>query len=299
MPFLQPGVIILTFNRRDALARTLRELASQGLTDVTVVDNASTDGTCDMLTRDFPSARAIALPRNSGVTGYNIGVRECRADNVLILDDDSWPDAGVIEQACEFLSANTRTAAVALLPRHPKTFTDEWRFAPKVGRSFWPVMGCGNLVRRDAWLGVGGYEEEFFLYRNDTDLALKLLASGRDVYFNPKWVVWHDSPAATIKHERWLRYATRNWVWMCRRHGRGRWKLIAEAAGVAWAARLAGFDLDRLGEVARGAREGFHRYAPTMPATVTPDGSALRELVRIQLGAHFPAVNPRSPAAGR
>lgn len=283
----QPAVIILTHDRRDTLARTLRELASQDLTDITVVDNASTDGTREMVAQEYPNTRLIALPRNAGVAGYNIGVRESRADNVLILDDDSWPDKGVVEKASEFLAANTRTAAVALLPRHPGTFADEWRFAPKVSRSFWPFMGCGNLVRRDAWLAVGGYEEHFFLYRNDTDLALKLLASGRDVYFNPQWVVWHDSAATAVKHDRWLKYATRNWVWMCRRHGRGRWKFIAEAAGVAWAAHLAGFSPARLGEVFRGARDGFRHYAPSMPATVAPDGSALRELVRLQMGSHF------------
>lgn len=289
MPTPQPSVIILTFDRRDALARTLRELANQGLTDVTVVDNASTDTTRDMLASDFPHVRTIALPRNVGVTGYNIGVRQTTGDYVLILDDDSWPDKGVVPQAVDFLAANTRTAAVALLPRHPASFADEWKFAPKVCRGYWPVMGCGNLVRREAWLKVGGYEELFFLYRNDTDLALKLLASGRDVYFNPQWVVWHDSPAATAKSERWLKYATRNWVWMCRRHGRGWWKLVGEAAGIAWAARLAGFDLARLGEVMDGARTGFRQHAPGMPATVAPDGSALRELVRLQLTSRLRA----------
>jgi GT2 family glycosyltransferase len=285
MPAPHPSVIILTFDRRDALARTLRELAAQGLADITVVDNASRDGTREMLGNDFPHVRVVTMPRNVGVTGYNVGVREAKSDYLLILDDDSWPDKGVVEQAVDFLAANTRTAAVALLPRHPGTFADEWRFAPKVSRSFWPVMGCGNVVRREAWQAVGGYEELFFLYRNDTDLALKLLASGRDVHFNPAWVVWHDSPGAAQKSEAWLKYATRNWVWMCRRHGRGLWKYGAQAAGVAWAARLAGLNMSRLGEVLRGARDGFRHHAPAMPATVAPDGSALRELVRLQVGS--------------
>ena len=48
-PVHQPSVIILTFNRREAVARTLRELALQSFTDITVVDNASTDGTADLL----------------------------------------------------------------------------------------------------------------------------------------------------------------------------------------------------------------------------------------------------------
>src|SRR5690606_34605702 len=87
-------------------------------------------------------------------------------------------------------------------------------------RDDWPVMGCGNLVRRSAWQAVGGYEESFFLYRNDVDLALKLLAAGGKgggVWFDPTWVVWHDSPAAAPnrrKSLRWFELATRNWIWL-------------------------------------------------------------------------------------
>ncbi len=296
----QPGtttlsVVVLSFNRRDALERTLRELTSQGVlaagvdsetqrcsSEVIVVDNTSTDGTLEMLAADFPGVRVVALPRNVGVTGFNLGVREARGRYVLILDDDSWPQPGVVEKALAFLDANQRTAAVALHPRHPGSHRSEWRFARRA-RSFWPVMGCGNIVRREAWAAVGGYEELFFLYRNDTDLALKLLASGQDVYFDPDWTVWHDSPAATEKSERWLRYATRNWLWMCRRHGRGMSRLVAQGMGVLWAARQAGFNRQRLGEVLKGVRAGVHGEAPQMPATVVPDGIALRELLRLQV----------------
>ena len=300
---MQPSVIILSFNRRDALARTLRELAVQGLTDITVVDNASADGTTDLLARDFPAIRVIALPSNVGITGYNIGVRRAAGEYVLVLDDDSWPDAGAVHAAADFLAANTDTAAVALLPTHPGTRRSEWPFAPAVSRSGWPVMGCGNLVRRTAWEAVGGYEELFFLYRNDTDLAMKLLASsggvgtvGGGVHFNPAWIVWHDSPAAARKSERWLRFATRNWLWMCARHGRGVWGVFAQCAGVLWAARHAGLSVRRLGAVWYGTREGLTQPAPNMPATVNPDGSALRELMRLRLRpggqAHAPRTNP-------
>jgi GT2 family glycosyltransferase len=251
-----------------------------------VVDNASTDGSVAMLREHFPYVRRVELPRNLGVAGYNFGAREARAEFLLILDDDSWPDRGALRNALDFLSANRDTGGVALLPVHPQSGKSEWRFA-KGARSRWPVMGCGNLVRTDAWRAVGGYEELFFLYRNDTDLALKLLASGRDVYFNPDWRVWHDSPGVAFKGEYWLRYATRNWVWMCRRHGRGVWGKLGEWAGVAWALRLAGWDMSRLRLVLAGVGDARRGHVPSMPATVNPDGSALRELLRLHFSSRF------------
>src|SRR6185503_13614656 len=173
--------------------------------------------------------------------------------------------------------------AVAFHPRHPETNQSEWPFAARTpgGRADdrWPVMGCGNLVRRELWNSLGGYEPGFFLYRNDADLALKVLSQPRvpaaparperrwGVYFEPAWTVWHQSPAARRKSNRWHRLATRNWIWMCRRHGRGLGLggLSAGLIGWAWAHRLAGFRPGAHAQTIRGAVEGWLRKPPALP----------------------------------
>ena len=289
------SIVILTHNRLATLESTLARLArdefgaargpeGEHRPEVIVVDNASTDGTSARIAAQFPDVRVIRSAANAGVEGYNIGVAAARGEVVLILDDDSWPDRGAIDRALGVLADRPEVAAVALHPRHPGTRVSEWPFAERTGaaRADWPIMGCGNLVRRSAWLEVGGYEGAFFLYRNDTDLALKLLGAGKSVWFDPSLVVWHESPAAATKSLPWFEWATRNWVWMARRHGRGWRRPLGLMLGWAWAHRRAGGSWRAHRAVLRGATAGLRQRPPMMPGGVSPDGRAWARLLRLR-----------------
>jgi len=191
-----------------------------------------------------------------------------------------------LDAAVDALARDANLAGVALLPIHPATNRPEWRAGTPTNR--FPMMGCANLIRRDCWRRYGGYCEAFFLYRNDTDLALSLLSlvsqsASMGLAFNSAWFAHHDSPTATRKSERWLHLATRNWIWMARRHGRGVWRLIGIALGTLWACKLAGLSLLRLVRVLRGVRDGVFHAAPPLAATIKPDGTAYRDLIRMQM----------------
>ena len=293
------SIIVVSYNRREALRCTLARVTPLAR-EVIVADNASADGTPAMVRAEFPGVTLLETGGNVGVRAFNLGVARASGDYVLVLDDDSWPEPGALGAAIELLRARKDLAAVTLHPVHPRTNASEWPMARALGANAdaaavddWPFMGCGNLVRRSAWLAVGGYEEAYFLYRNDTDLAMKLLAAretgggavGGGVHMNPAWVVWHDSPAAARKSERWHRLATRNWVWLCRRHGRG-WRGAASLLlGWAWAHKVAGARARSHWATLRGAWEGLVRAAPALPAGVRPDGGALRRALELQLKA--------------
>lgn len=281
------SIVVLSFNRADSLAKTLTRLREEPMTrdaEVIVVDNASTDGSPRMVRETFPHCRLIELDENIAIAGFNRGVEAATGGVVLVLDDDSWPDRGVVERAMNLLSARPDLAAVALLPVHPETRRPEWRFADADAspRADWPTMGCANLVRRADWLAVGGYDESFFLYRNDTDMALKLLSIGRGVWFDPSWIAWHESPAAAAKSARWFRMATRNWIWMCRRHGRGATRLGAALAGWLWAHKLAGFSPASQWAVWRGLIAGAFSSPPPCPAQGEGGNMGLRRLLQLQ-----------------
>lgn len=299
------SAVLLSFNRLSALRRTLTNLrAIPQLAEVIVVDNASTDGTQSALEREFPWVRLIALPHNLGVQGFNVGVTHSSHPVVVILDDDSWPDhphpdapppdvphPNTISLALQTLTTNPSLGGVALLPRHPSKpgHPSEWPFAHHPDSTF-PVFGCGNVVRRAAWDQVGGYERDFFLYRNDADLALKLLGAGWGVAFNPNWVVWHDSPAAAVKGERWLHLATRNYLWLCRRHGEGTLTaLLAITLCAAWSLAQATKDPanlpTRIRATLRGIRDGIVQPPPHLHTPPSPDG--LRKLLQLQLLSRF------------
>jgi GT2 family glycosyltransferase len=146
-------------------------------------------------------------------------------------------------------------------------------------------MGCANLVRRSCWLAVGGYEARFFLYRNDVDLALKMLSCGWGVGFDPSLVAWHDSAFTARKSARWCTLATRNWMWLCTRHGARGGGFTSALLGWAWAHRLAGRDLPRQWAVVRGAASGLWNRAPRLGPACAPTGRDLARLLRLQLGA--------------
>lgn len=284
------SAIVVSHNRRDALERTLRELAALGLFDtgeVIVADNASADGSPAMVRADFPRATLMELTDNLGVEAYNRAAAAAQGDTLLILDDDSWPDGASLRAAVAALHASPTLGAVALLPVHPSTRRAEWRHDAEPDA--FPLMGCGNLVRADAWRDLRGYEPTFFLYRNDTDLALRLLAGGRGVAFNPDWIVWHDSPAARRKSERWLRLATRNWLWLCRRHGEGLTALAGMALGVLAALRHAGPSFRR----ARCVLGGVHLGITQEPAPTGTPRTGLARLLAFRLGLHLPRPDPR------
>jgi len=267
------SIVILSYNRWAALQQTLETLAKDpGAKDaeIIVVDNGSMDGTQERLRSKFPSVKLVALRSNAGIAGFNEGVRASTGQAVLILDDDARPAPGVLAAALEHLGQRPEIAAIPLHPHHPQTQRSEWSFADRAGaepslQDHWPVMGCANLIRRTAWDRVGGYEEAFFLYRNDVDLAMKLIDAGYRIHFDPKWIVWHDSPGAARKSVNWFKLATRNWMWLCRRHGRGHRRYVAMASGWLWAHRLAGISPAAHFAAIGGALSGLMSLSPRKP----------------------------------
>jgi len=285
VPITAPSIsaVVLVYNRRAALARTLEELVKLPLISrIIVVDNASTDDSASGVT-PRPDTTVLRLDSNIGVAAFERGVRSVDTPFVLILDDDAWPDAASLGHAHALLASDDSLAAVALSPVHPATNIREWKnlTGPCLNS---PFMGCGNLIRITDWHAAGGYEGRFFLYRNDTDLALAFAALGRGVAFNPNWIVWHDSPAVGCKSERWLHLATRNWAWMARRHARGVWLVIGLVAAFAHALREAGFKRCRVRATLRGIREGLFWPAPLLPANVPRTGEGFKRLVKAKLG---------------
>ncbi|MCB9845481.1 MAG: glycosyltransferase [Phycisphaeraceae bacterium] len=279
------SVVVLSFNRREALRRTLRELSScEGAgAELIVVDNGSGDRSAEMVRNEFPGARLVALEHNVGVAGFNRGVDHATRDIVLILDDDAWPTPGAIARSLALFQEEAGLGGLMLHRRHPGTGRFEWPFeCVDEPRRSWPDMGCANMVRAEVWRTVGGYEEAFFLYRNDTDLALKILGAGFDVAFDPELLAWHDSPAVDRKTPRWFEWSTRNWVWMCRRHARGRTRWAGVLMGWAWAHRLAAWSPRRHLKAFKGGVAGLARSAPPLPDTVRQDETGLRRLLRLK-----------------
>lgn len=279
---LSLDIIILSYKRPEALLSTLSALTrdplvhtslATGACRIVVADNASEDDSLERVHAEFPGVHCLALEANLGVEGFNRAVAASRADVVLILDDDAAPAPGALTLAMNLLRLRPALSAVTLHPCHPRTGLSEWPFAggfdspPSSQTDHWPVMGCANLIRRSAWIDAGGYQSSFFLYRNDMDLALTLLSLSHPVHFDPALIVYHDTPAGpgSPKSLRWHQLATRNWVWMTRRHARAFSMWVGILLAWARAHAAAGLDPARHRATLQGLLEGLRTPPPSPP----------------------------------
>ena len=94
------GVIIPNYNGKKYLTDCLKSLQKQSYRDMEIilVDNGSSDGSIELVKRDFPSVRIVSLPENTGfANAVNVGIKATNAEYVFLLNNDTICDVGVIE----------------------------------------------------------------------------------------------------------------------------------------------------------------------------------------------------------
>jgi GT2 family glycosyltransferase len=107
------SVVVITYNRCEELDRTLQRLAElPEQPPVIVVDNASTDGTADMVRTRYPDVALLAPGANLGAVGRNLGVEAAGTPYVAFCDDDTWYEPGSLALAADLLDAHPRLALV-------------------------------------------------------------------------------------------------------------------------------------------------------------------------------------------
>ncbi len=171
--------IIPTRNRHDELARTLKHLADYdpallaGAAELIVIDNASDEPVRlpPRLANAIPIHR-IRLDHNAGAAARNTAAMRAAGEWLVMLDDDSHPTAGDFAALAQ--TAPDDLAAIGgeiLLP----SGAHESGGLPEV------IIGCGCIIRRHAFLAVGGYDPSFEYYAEEYDLCAKLIAAGHRI----------------------------------------------------------------------------------------------------------------------
>ncbi len=202
-------VVIATRDRAATLARTLDRL--RRLPDrpaLLVVDNASTDGTPDRLRRAFPEVRVLALPRNRGAVARNLGAAAARTPYVAFADDDSWWEPGALTRAAYLFDRHPRLALVAARTlvgagHRLDPVSDFMASAPVgwaddlPGPSVLGFLACAAVVRRDAFLGCGGFDPVVFFMGEEARLAYDLAAAGWGLTYCAEVTAHHHPPPCT------------------------------------------------------------------------------------------------------
>lgn len=229
------SIVILNYNTRDHLRACLRSvLAEAAGAEVLVVDNASTDGSADMVAAEFPAVGLIRAPRNGGYAyGNNLALRQVHGDAILLLNPDTTVDPGSVAGLVDALDRHPEagvvgpkllrpdgsihlacrrsfpTPAVAfyrlaglsrLFPRSRRFGRYNLTYAdPDQPMEVDAVCGACLLIRRAVVQRIGLLDERFFLYGEDLDWCLRARQAGWKVRYEPGVVVRHQHGAASRK----------------------------------------------------------------------------------------------------
>jgi GT2 family glycosyltransferase len=218
------GVVIITYQRRDEALRAVERLTTlPEQPPVVLVDNGSPDGTADAVRRKFPDVKVLALDRNAGAVGRNLGIEHLDTPYVAFCDDDTWWESGSLTAAADILDAHPRLAVVnARILVEPGARDDpivaELRDSPVPGPDWLPGPALGSflagasVVRREAFRSVGGFSSRLWLGGEEELLATDLLSAGWEICYLAQLVVHHAaSPVRDATRRR--RVGLRNTLW--------------------------------------------------------------------------------------
>ncbi len=191
--------------------------------EVFVVDNASADGSADAVRDAFPQVTLIENPRNVGFgAANNQAMAQARGQFFLLLNSDAFPKQGAVPALVEYLRAHPQVGVVgpkllhadgsrqvscyrfpspalawrenlwisAAFANHP-ALGDYRRWAHDRERTVEWAIGACLLVRRAAYAQTGGFDEQFFMYAEETDWQRRLRRNGWEIAFTPAAEVTH------------------------------------------------------------------------------------------------------------
>lgn len=206
-PAPELSVVLVSYESRTDLERLLPTVFTQGLElEVLVVDNHPGDGTADWLRIAYPSVRVIPRPDNPGYAGgNNTGITEARGRYVLILNPDTQLHPGTLRVLLE-TCASLREGSEAIRA-HPKALVGAKLLNPdgtvnaagnqmhysgittcrglhapaERHRGLEPVpllSGAALIAAKETWVELGGFDEDYWMYLEDTDLSLRARLRG-------------------------------------------------------------------------------------------------------------------------
>ena len=206
------SIIIVTYNHREYLDACLKSVLKQDYPhEIILVDNCSQDGTVNFVKEHFPEVIVIESPDNRGYgAGNNLGVKHARGEYVVILNPDTiveedWLSSllsplrhqpkvittskillydGLAINTCGNINTFTGLTFTRGLGADPSSFPD----AEEVSG----VSGACFAMRREDYLNLGGFDENFFLYNEDSELSWRAHLYNFRVVYVPTSVVRHD-----------------------------------------------------------------------------------------------------------
>ena len=231
------SIVILNYNVRyflETCIKSVQEAIKNIDAEIIVVDNASTDGSKEMMQQIFPDVKYIYLTENTGFPkGNNIGVEAAKGEFVCILNPDTivaedcfekllesyktLPNAGIIgchliDGIGNFLPESKRgiptpwvafTKVVGLYRLFPNSKKFNQYYAQHIEEDEVAkvdiLVGAFMLLKKDYYQQVGGFDEGCFMYADDIDLSYSITKQNKHNYYVPTTSVMHFKGESTLK----------------------------------------------------------------------------------------------------
>ena len=251
------SILIVTYQCREAARACLASLARQGEAhEIILLDNASGDGTVEMVRTEFPDVRLIASDENLGFAlGCNRAAEEAGGEYLLLLNPDTVVHDGAVGNMLAFARAHPEhglyggrtldpdgsvnpgscwgaptvwslfcfATLLSSVFKHTRLFDPEslggWKRDSV--REVDIVTGCLLLAPRSLWQELDGFDTRFFMYGEDADLSLRAAKLGYRPAITPDAVVTHEIGVSSSKREDKLMLLFRGKATLLRKHWRG------------------------------------------------------------------------------
>lgn len=224
------SILIVNWNTRDLLSQCLASVYAHpqaGDFEVIVVDNASTDGSTDMVRERFPMVRLVENPGNPGFAGANNqAIALSRGRYLLLLNPDTVVQPGALDALVVFLDETPAAGAAGSMLLNPDgTLQPSCHPAPTLSRELWrlfhldelhpmalyrmehwaadipqqvdTVQGASLIVRRAVVDRIGVLDDSYFMYSEEVDWCLRIRRAGWDIYWVPESKVFHYGGQST------------------------------------------------------------------------------------------------------
>jgi GT2 family glycosyltransferase len=257
---MQLSIIILNYNVRYFLEQCVFSVqkALEGIDgEIIVIDNASSDDSCEMMKTKFPHIKLIENAANLGFPkGNNIGVAQAKGEYICILN----PDTVVVEDTftkilnSQLITHNSQLGIIGcklidgagnFLPESKRGVPTPWvAFTKifglyKISNSFGKyyaqhlsenesgkvdiLVGAFMVMKRNLYLEVGGFDENCFMYSDDIDLSYLVLKIGKSNYYFHETSVIHYKGESTVRDETYMKRFREAMQFFYKKHFKKSW----------------------------------------------------------------------------
>lgn len=230
------AIIVSNYNCQRYLKECFESLLHQTYRDfeIYLLDNASTDDSIKFTSEHFPSVKILAMDKNYGFAeGYNKAIEQVDSEYIAIVNGDTKAEPDWLKNLIRVFNENNDAAIAGskiyfldnpgIINSAGKKLTysgigfdigfglkDSEKFNKK--KYVGAICGASMLIKKDIFQNLGGFDKDYFLLCEDTDLCWRVWLNGYKVIYDPSSVIYHKFGESIGKRETSLRifYSQRN-----------------------------------------------------------------------------------------